>query len=252
MLRLISQLTWHTIGPILAQNYTVIAIDIRGMGQSTIPASYDFTSSTAAEDLKGVLDFLSINETYIVAHDKGNGQATALNTKYPSLVKRAIYTEYALPGFGYEDIFSPELGQTGLYGNWQLAFFSVPDAAQYFIQGQERQMLAWYFWHASYSGNSVISQVLLDRYTREISKAGYLRSGFEYFATTLADAGFFNSTFGKQPLEEPVLVLGGEASIAPVSLLQSTWGPILKNPSYDIVPKAGHWLGKLSNFVKLC
>lgn len=236
---------WHAIGPILAQNYTVIAVDIRGMGQSTIPSSYDFTSATASEDLKGVLDFLNINQTYLVAHDKGNGQAAALNAKYRSLVKRAVYTEYALPGFGYEHIFSPELGVTGLYQNWQLAFFSVPDAAQYFIQGQERQMLAWYFWHASYSGNSAISQDYLDRYTREISKAGYLRSGFEYFNTTQNDAVFFNSTLGVQPLENPALVLGGEADLAPVALLEELWGPILQNPSYDIVPKAGHWLGKM-------
>ena len=240
------QLTWHTIGPILAQNYTVIAIDIRGMGQSTIPGSYDFTSSTAAEDLKGILDFLNINQTYLVAHDKGNGQSAAFNAKYRSLVKRAVYTEYALPGFGYEKVVNPELGVTGLYQNWQLAFFSVPDAAQYFIQGQEKEMLAWYFWHASYSGNSVISQDYLDRYTREISKAGFLRSGLEYFATTEADAVFFNSTVGVQPLEQPTLVLGGEADLAPVSLLQSFWGPILSDPSYDIVPKAGHWLGKMN------
>lgn len=190
---------WRTIGPILAQNYTVVAVDIRGMGQSTIPSSHDFPSATASEDLKGVPDFLIINQTYLVAHDKGNGQSAALNAKYRSLVKRAAYTEYVLPGFGYERVFSPELGVTGLYQNWQLAFFSVPDAAQYFTQGQEKQMLAWYFWHASYSGNSVISQDYLDRYTREISKAGYLRSGLEYFNTAEDDAVFFNSTFIRRP-----------------------------------------------------
>ena len=153
----------QTIGPILAQDYTVIAVDIRGMGQSTIPASGDYTSSTAAKDLKGVLDFLNINQTYIVAHDKGIGQTAALNAKYRSLIKRAVHSEYVLPGFGYEDIASRELGVTGIYENWQLAFFSVPDAAQYFIQGREKEMLDWYFWHASYSGNSAISQDYLDR-----------------------------------------------------------------------------------------
>ena len=214
------------------------------MGQSEIPNSYDFTSDTASEDLKGVLDFLKINQTYLAAHDKGNGQAAALNWKYPSLVKRAAYTEYALPGFGYESGFSPELGVTGLYQNWQLAFFSVPDAAQYFIQGREKQMLAWYFWHSSYSGNSAISSDDLDRYTREISKPGFLRSGLEYFNTTEKDAAFFNSTLGVQPIENPTLVLGGEASLAPVAFGKAFWGAILKNASFDTVPKAGHWLGE--------
>ena len=221
----------------------MIAVDIRGMGQSTIPASGDYTSSTAAEDLKGVLDFLSINQTYIVAHDKGNGQTAALNAKYRSLIKRAVYSEYALPGFGYEDAVSREFGVTGLYQNWQLAFFSVPDAAQYFIQGREKEMLAWYFWHSSYSGNSAISQDYLDRYTREISKPGFLRAGLQYFATTKQDAEFFNSTLRGNPWHNPSLFLGGESDIASVSVLQMLWGPVASNASYDIVPKAGHWLG---------
>ena len=216
------------------------------MGQSTIPSSYDFTSATAGEDLKGVLDFLNISQTYLVAHDKGNGLAATLNAKYRTMVKRAVYSEYVLPGFGYEGVVSPELGVTGLYQNWQLAFFSVPDAAQYFIQGQEKQMLDWYFWHTSYSGNSVISQDLLDRYTREISKAGYLRSGLEYFNTTEKDAIFFNSTLGVKMLENPALVLGGESSLAPLAFMKAAWGSILKNVSYDVVPKAGHWLGTIS------
>ena len=47
--------SWHTIGPILADNYTVIAVDFRGMGQSIIPSNGDYTSLTTAKDLKGVL-----------------------------------------------------------------------------------------------------------------------------------------------------------------------------------------------------
>lgn len=238
-----TQITWHTIGPLLAQNHTVIAVDIRGMGSSTIPLSYDFTSSTASEDLKGVLDFLHINQTYLVAHDKGNGQSAALAAKYPATVKRAVFTEYILPSFGYEKTTPFELNWT-LYENWQLAFFAATDAAQFFIQGREKEMLAWYFFHASYEGNSAVSNDYIDVVTREISKPGFLRSGLEYFATTLADGVFFNQTIGVNPLQMPMLVLGGEASIAPISYLQSTWGPVGRNVSYGIVPKAGHWLGE--------
>ncbi len=130
-----------------------------------------------------------------------------------------------------------------LYQNWQLAFFSVPDAARYFIQGREREMLAWYFFHSSYSGNAAISTEHLDRYTREISKPGFLRSGFEYFAaaTVGQDAAFFNATLRPQPLTQSVLVLGGESILAPVELSEQLWGPIGKNVEYDTIPKAGHW-----------
>lgn len=242
----ISQLTFHTIGPILAQNYTVIAFDIRGTAQSTIPRDNDYTSETVSEDLKGVLDFLNITKTYVFAHDKGCGPAAALTAKYRSLVKRVGFSEYVLPSFGYEAVWTPS-PSWDLYQNWQLAFFSVPDAAQYFTQGKEKEMLSWYFYHASYSGNSAIPNDHLERYTREISKAGFLRAGYEYFATrTVAkDAAFFNSTIRPNKFKQPVLILGGESSLAPVAFIASTWGPTAENPTYDIIPKAGHWIGEI-------
>lgn len=196
-----------------------------------------------SEDLKGVLDFLNITQVYVFGHDKGCGPTAALATKYPSLVKRVGFAEYVLPAFGYESAWTPSAAWD-VYHSWQLAFFSVPDAAQYFIQGREREMLAWYFFQASYSGNSVIATDHLDRYTREISKAGFLRAGFGYFATATVtqDAAFFNATLGAHPLRQPVLVLGGESSLGPVA--KATWGPIGTDVTVDIIPKAGHWIGE--------
>lgn len=46
-------------------------------------------------------------------------------------------------------------------------------------------------------------------------------------------------------MQNLTLFLGGESSLAPVVLQESTWGLIASDASYDIVPKAGHWLGML-------
>lgn len=133
------------------------------------------------------------------------------------------------------------------YRDWQLAFFSVPDVAEFFISGREREMLAWYFFHASYSGMEAVSQEHLNRYTTSISKPGFLRACFGYFAaaTVAADNAFFNRTLRPDPLAVPMLTLGGEASAAPVSFLQQLWGPVGTNIAYDVVPKAGHWIGQI-------
>jgi len=242
------QLTWHTIGPILAQNYTVIAPDNRGSGDSSIPANGDYSAETVAEDLKGILDFLNITQAYVFSHDKGAGLAAALAVKYRTLVKRVGFSEYLLPGYGYER-FSAPMPNWDVYANWQLAFFSVPDVAEYFISGKEREMLAWYFFHASYSGMEAISHEHLDRYTTSISKPGFLRACFGYFAsaTVAADNRFFNATLRPNPLTQPVLTLGGEASAAPVSFLEQLWGPVGTDVIYDVVPKAGHWIGRMTS-----
>jgi pimeloyl-ACP methyl ester carboxylesterase len=128
------------MGPILAENYTVIAVDKRGMGDSTLPANNDYSAETIAGDLKGVLDFLNITEVLVFAHDKGCGPAMGLAAKYPGLVKAIGVGEYGLPGFGYEIGWVPSVSWS-LYSNWQLAFFSVPDAAEFFVRGREKEML---------------------------------------------------------------------------------------------------------------
>jgi pimeloyl-ACP methyl ester carboxylesterase len=217
---------------------------LRGTGDSSIPFGYNFTASAAADDLKAILDILSINQTYVFAHDKGTGVALALAAKIRGRIKRLGLSEYVLPGLGYETFQTPT-PTWNLYSNWQLAFFSVPDAAQFFIQGRERQMLSWYFYHASYAGPSAFSNDLLTLYTDSISKPGYLRSGFEYFSnpTIAQDAAYFNSTLRAQPFSGPTLVLGGEASFSDQSLIRQLFSPIASDLTADTVPKAGHWIG---------
>lgn len=196
-----------------------------------------------AADLKGVLDFLNITETFVFSHDKGVGPATSLAIENPGLVKALGVSEYPLPGFGYESAWTPAPNWS-LYQNWQLAFFSVPDAAEFFIRGREKEMLSWYFYHSSYSGPLSVPLDILDQYTNSIAKPGFLRALFQPFsvASVYADSAYFNGTLRANPLSIPVLGLGGEASLAPLSLVEQVYGPIGTNVTADVVPKAGHWI----------
>ncbi|KPM37959.1 hypothetical protein AK830_g8597 [Neonectria ditissima] len=236
-------LTWQFVGPILAQNYTVIAPDNRGAGDSSIPPDGNYSATASASDLKGVLDFLNITSTYVFAHDKGVGMATALAIQHPDLVKRLALAEYGLPGYGYEQIATPN-PSWDLYQNWQLAFFQVPDLAEFLMSGKERQFLQWYFYHASYSGPASFSEDTVNRYATSISKPGFLRSMLGPFstATVYDDAKFFKASLNNSRLEVPVLAMGGEASLGIKSAVHQTFDPISSDVQVDIVPKAGHWI----------
>lgn len=103
-----------------------------------------------------------------MGHDKGTGIAAALAATNRDLVKRIVLSEYALPGFGaYEATQTPSLSWT-TYSNWQLALFSVPEAAEFFLMGREREYIIWYIYHASYSGNPALSEARLDTYVRAV------------------------------------------------------------------------------------
>lgn len=230
--------TWIHIGPILAEHYTVIAPDNRGMGESSLSASGNYTAAAGGEDLVALLNFLNIREAYVFAHDKGVGLAASLALERPDRVAKLILAEYPLPGYGYPT----SVASSNPYMNWQLAFFSVPDAAQYFIQGREKEMLAWYFWHGSYSGNSVVSNDLLETYARSISKLGFLRAGLSYFGAAFEDEKYFTTLVNKSRLQMPLLAMGGEASFAPESALHSSFVNLATDLTTFVIPKAGHWI----------
>ncbi|EMR65913.1 putative hydrolase or acyltransferase of alpha beta superfamily protein [Eutypa lata UCREL1] len=236
-------LTWHTIGPLLAQNYTVICPDNRGMGASTIPLSRDYTSETVAGDFKAILDFFGIEQAYFLGHDKGAPPLAALAMQQPSLVSKVIFAEMMLPAFGFENLHIPK-PWWDTFQNWHLAWYLVPEVAAFFAHGRVKELLTWYIWHGSYSGISQLPHDHLESYTRELSKPGYLEAGFGYFKSIWKDGEYFNRTLKKEPLKQPILVLGGESNFAPAEYLHQHYDPVGTDVQVDVIPHAGHWIGE--------
>ncbi|HVK69837.1 MAG TPA: alpha/beta hydrolase [Polyangium sp.] len=231
-------LMWHTIGPILAKHFTVITPDQRGVGMSTITAGgYDKT--TMAKDLAGLLDALGIDACYLAGYDLGAGTTAAFARDYPARVKRVAFLEFGLPGFGYELFMTPSPEWT-LDSNWHLALFTVPDAAVWMLSGRERELLAWFFYHFAYSGNTSVAPEHFDAYHREISKPGALRAGISYYAAVWQDAKD-NQSLEQTPLPMPALALGGESSAGAYG--ETLWKAVAPNLISKSIPRAGHWLG---------
>lgn len=54
----------------MAEHYTVIAPDNRGMGDSSIPPNADYSSVGMASDIKGLLTFLNITNAFVFSYDR--------------------------------------------------------------------------------------------------------------------------------------------------------------------------------------
>lgn len=225
---------WRKIFPALAEKYTVIAPDGRGMGGTSITES-GYDKRSMAFDLKNLLEHLSINQAVnLVGYDLGGGTAYAFAAMFPERVKKLAILEYAPPGYGYEYGMQPVRN----WQAWQLAFFTVPDVAVQFISGSERELLAWYFWHWSYNPEAV-SPDDFELYVRELQKPGALRAGFQWFASVFDDAEQVKD-FAQKKLQIPILALGGERGAADFVL--QGFSRLGENVSGGIIEKAGHWI----------
>lgn len=231
-------LMWHVIAPLLAERFTVIAPDQRGMGASTV-ADGNYSKTTLAGDLAKVLDALGHRQVFVAGYDLGAGVAAAFARDHPHRVARLAVMEFVLAGFGLEQAMAPQPNWSA-DSNWHFSVFAAPDVAVWLFAGRERELLEWFFWHESHSGSLVVSEVHIAAYARCLSRPGVLRAGAGYYAAIFKDADD-NAPLRTSPLAMPVLAIGGESHAGP--MLEHFWSEVASDLATAVIPAAGHWLG---------
>jgi haloacetate dehalogenase len=83
---------WHKIAPRLAEEFTVIATDLRGYGDTSKPSGepdhQNYSKRVMAQDQREVMAKLGYEEFYLVGHDRGARVAHRLTLDYPDCVKK--------------------------------------------------------------------------------------------------------------------------------------------------------------------
>lgn len=79
---------WHKIAPRLAQDFTVIAADLRGYGDSDKPASdpthFPYSKRAMAADMMAVMAALGHDRFAVAGHDRGGRVAHRMAGDYPA------------------------------------------------------------------------------------------------------------------------------------------------------------------------
>lgn len=88
---------WHlrTV-PLLREQFTVTTYDLRGHGRSEVSPS-GYTTHDMAEDLRGLMDVLGIEQAHLVGHSLGADIALQFALHYPDRAGKLILVEPSLP-----------------------------------------------------------------------------------------------------------------------------------------------------------
>src|SRR5271155_1078156 len=82
-----TSLMWRFLAPKLAENHTVICVDLRAYGRSGIPASTDdhfpYSKRAMAKELVEVMDNLGFPTFTLIGHDRGGRVSYRLALDYP-------------------------------------------------------------------------------------------------------------------------------------------------------------------------
>jgi pimeloyl-ACP methyl ester carboxylesterase len=80
---------WHKLAPGLAEHFTVIVFDNRGVGQTDKPAG-PYTAQLLADDTAGLIQSLGYERAHVLGHSMGGYIAQALALNHPELIDRLI------------------------------------------------------------------------------------------------------------------------------------------------------------------
>jgi haloacetate dehalogenase len=85
---------WEIIAPVLAQNYTVVASDLRGYGQSSKPHGKDdhstYSKRSMAADQVTLMHSLGHEQFFLLGHDRGGRVSHRLAMDFPKSVLRLM------------------------------------------------------------------------------------------------------------------------------------------------------------------
>jgi pimeloyl-ACP methyl ester carboxylesterase len=226
---------WRKIIPLLSSNYTVIAPDLRGLGDSSKPDS-GYDKQTVAEDIYQLVRELNFEQLFLVGHDLGGMVAYAYAMAYPQMVRRLVMAEMLLPGLGLESAL--DFSKPGS-GYIHMALNMTPDLPEALTCGKERLYITYNTKPHCYNPNA-ISDVDLDEYVRCYSSPGGMRAGFEYYRTFFQDAERNRVIAQDKKLPMPVLALGGDMSLG--DYLHKTLIPIAENLQGYVFGQCGHFI----------
>jgi len=134
--------TWwefHKVMPALAKTHRVIAVDLRGMGESGRPeGGYD--KKTMAADIAALARHLGHDSVDVVGSDIGAMVAFSLAANHPDLVRTVTLLDVAHPEDGWYQL--PLLPQPGVtFHLWWFAFNQVRGLPERLLAGHARELV---------------------------------------------------------------------------------------------------------------
>jgi pimeloyl-ACP methyl ester carboxylesterase len=233
---------WRLLMPTLAHDFTVIAIDQRGIGLSEKTRD-GYDSATLASDLVALMDTLGHERFAVVGHDTGYIISYALAADHPERVTRVALAEIPGPPLPpapppappSPPLFVPEPLNNRL---WHIPFNRVNDELIVNMVSSNADGFYGYEF-AIQSGGATLPGYSIEYYISLYSRdRDALRASFGLYRAwdaTLAQ----NNQRQNQPLTMPVLAIGGANS----------WGDIVGHVAANdvqtvVIPGVGHWVAE--------
>ena len=233
---------WHQVAPALANNFTVIASDLRGYGESSKPHGKNdhstYSKRSLASDQHGLIKALGHDQFFLLGHDRGGRVSHRLAADYPESVLSLMVLDISPTLTMYE-----QTSMDFAKGYWHWFFLIQPEPIPETLIGANPE-----FWLKNHMGRHAGTGIFTaDRWNEYLAGASNPQSMHamceDYRAAATIDLLHDRADrAANKLLEMPLRVLWGEHGLVNKCFKPlEDWQKVAKTVSGKTVP-CGHYI----------
>ncbi|WP_028805849.1 alpha/beta fold hydrolase [Streptomyces sp. 142MFCol3.1] len=233
--------TWaewrQQMGP-LSKTHTVIAVDLRGTGNSQVTKS-GYQAAQLAKDVHQLLKQLGLNNgIQVVGHDVGVWVTYAYAAQWPSEVRRVAVMEAPIAddrAFTYPALNADPKKPSP----WHWGMFQLP-LAEHLIAGHERVFVQDLITEYLAGNKSPFTPSDYDYYAHFLKEPGRTTAWMDIYRQIRTNVQQNKEFLAQGKLKMPVLAIGGQDSFG--GLIADQWRDYAVNVGGRVLKNSGHFV----------
>jgi len=236
-----SWLMWRLVLPELMAHYHVVAVDLRGYGDSAKPAGEaGYDKGTMAADIHALIRHLGLERPLLIGHDRGARVARRYALDHPRSLRGVALLDILPVEHVYDTLTAAEVARR----YWHWVFQVVPDLPERLIDGHEEEYLAQFFGRTPDLLSRLRADGAWNEYRRCFLQPGAVAAALgDYRATYRVDLPRYRAEHaaGKR-LTTPALLLWGDRGNLADQPVLDIWRKVATDVRGEVIPNCGHYL----------
>lgn len=228
--------SWRHQIPAFANDYRVVALDLRGYNESDKPPEGSaYIMSEFIADVKGTIAGLGYESCVLVGHDWGGAIAWYFTYAYPEMVDKLIVMNIPHPA-KFAEAFPSNFQQ--MLRSWYIFAFQLPGLPEAVLQWNDYQAIASLFTDMAID-KTAFTQADLEAYKNAVAKRGALTAMLNYYRHAFQD---FFTPQNWDVLHIPTLMIWGENDTALGTELTYGTEAYVDDLEICYIPNCSHWV----------
>ena len=224
----------------LSKTHTVIAVDMRGTGNSQVTKS-GYSAAQLARDVHQLLVQLKLNNgVQVVAHDIGVWVAYAYAAQWRTEVRRMAVMEAPIPDasvYTYPVLNADPKKPAA----WHFGLFQLP-LAEHLIAGHERVLVEDMITEYLAGNPSPFTASDYDFYAHYLKEPGRTTAWMNVYRQLRANVQQNKEFLAQGKLKMPILAIGGDGSFG--AMIPDQWHAYAVNVQGRVVKGSGHFVNE--------